>query len=126
MPTIRSNRLLLIVLMLIEPEWRALRGQAPLGRVFWIYGVFGSAVLALLFVLAREAGRPDLRQVLLLGFLLYTAAILVAVWRCSANAASPWGHLARALTVAWALNTMFLIGFLQVELLIAAPGGEGP
>lgn len=111
MPLSRS-----LLLLLFEPEWRALTGRAALGRVFWVYGVLVSAGLALLFLLAQQAGRADLQQLLLLIFPAYTAAILVAVWRCSARAVAPWGVVARALTVAWALNTLLLLLFLQMEL----------
>lgn len=117
------QRLLLLLLLLFEPEWRALKGRAALGSVFWIYGVLVSAGLALLFVLAREAGRTDLQQVLLLVFPAYTAAVLVAVWRCSEHAAAPWGVVARALTVAWGLNTLLLLLFLQIELIDLWTGG---
>lgn len=117
-----SQRLLLLLLLLFEPEWRALMGRAALGRVFWVYGVLVSAGLALLFVLARQAERADLQQLLLLLFPAYTAAILVAVWRCGEHAA--WGVVARALTVAWALNTLLLLLFLQIELIDRWMGGS--
>lgn len=119
-----SKRLLLLPLLLFEPEWRALTGRAALGRVFWVYGVLVSAGLALLFLLAREAGRADLQQILLILFLAYTTAILVAVWRCAEYAAAPWGIIARALTVAWALNTLLLLLFLQSELIELWAGGS--
>ena len=119
-----SKRLLLLPLLLFEPEWRALTGRAALGRVFWVYGVLVSAGLALLFLLAREAGRADLQQILLILFLAYTTAIRVAVWRCAEYAAAPWGIIARALTVAWALNTLLLLLFLQIELIELWAGGS--
>jgi hypothetical protein len=117
MPRSWSHRLLLVLLLLFEPEWHALNGRAALGRVFWVYGVLVSAFLSLLYLLAREARRADLQQLLLLLLLAYTAAILVAVWRCGPNAAPPWGQFARALTVAWALNALMLIGFLEIDLI---------
>jgi hypothetical protein len=120
-----SKRLLLLLLLLFEPEWRALTGRAALGRVFWVYGVLVSAGLALLFLMARAAGRADLQQLLLVLFPVYTAAILVAVWRCGEHAVAPWGLLARALTVAWALNTLLLLLFLQIELIQLWTGGSG-
>jgi hypothetical protein len=111
---------------LFEPEWRAFTGRASLGRVFWVYGVVVSTGLALLFVLALEAGRRGLQQLLLLVFPAYTAAILIAIWRCSGNTAGPWGQIARALTVAWAVNTLLVVGFLQIELLAAWFGPAAP
>jgi hypothetical protein len=119
MPLTWSHRLILVLLLLFEPEWRAFTGRAGLGRVFWVYGVLVSSCPALLFLLAREAQRVDVQQLLLVLMLLYTGVILVAVWRCAGPAAPPWGQVARALTVAWALNVLLLIGFLQIDLLVA-------
>jgi hypothetical protein len=82
-----------------------------------------SSALALGFVLAGEAGRADLQQLLILLFLPYTAAILIAIWRCGAHAAPPWGSIARALTVAWACNTLLVIAMLQLDLIAARLGG---
>jgi hypothetical protein len=113
------HRLFLVLVLLFEPELRALAGRAPLGRVFWIYGVLISSALALGFALAGEAGRTDLQQLLILLFLPYTAAILVAIWRCGEHAAPPWGTVARALTVAWACNTLLVVAMLQIDLLAA-------
>lgn len=124
MPLTWSHRLVLVLLLLFEPEWRAFTGRAALGRVFWVYGVLVSSGLALLFLLAREAQRVDVQQLLLLLLLLYTGLILVAVWRCAGPTAAPWGQVARALTVAWALNALLLIGFLQIDLLAAWLGGS--
>jgi hypothetical protein len=121
-----SRRFVLVLLLLFEPEWRAFTGRAALGRVFWVYGVLVSSGLALLFLLAREAQRVDVQQLLLLLLVLYTGLILVAVWRCAGPAPAPWGQVARALTVAWALNALLLIGFLQIELVVAWLGGAEP
>lgn len=124
MPLTWSHRLMLVLLLLFEPEWRAFSGQAGLRRVFWVYGVLVSGGLALLFLLAREAQRVDVQQLLLVLLLIYTGLILVAVWRCAGPAAAPWGQVARALTVAWALNVLLLIGFLQIDLVVAWLGGS--
>jgi hypothetical protein len=120
----RSRRFVLVLLLLFEPEWRAFTGRAGLGRVFWVYGVLVSSGLALLYLLAREAQRVDVQQLLLVLMLVYTGLILVAVWRCAGPAAAPWGQVARALTVAWALNALLLIGFLQIDLFVAWLGGS--
>lgn len=123
MPLTWPRGLILVLLLLFEPEWRAFTGRAGLGRVFWVYGVLVSSVLALLLLLALQAGRLGVQQLLLVLMLVYTALILIAVWRCADNAAPPWGLFARALTVAWALNVLLLFGFLQLDLLVAWLGG---
>lgn len=102
--------------LLFEPELRAWRGQLPLATAFWNFGVLRSAVLALLYILAAENGRLALQQGLLVAFAAYTVWILVAVWRCADNAEPFWGLVARWATVAWALNTVLLLTFLQLDL----------
>ena len=100
-------------------ELRAWRGEQPLWKVFWIYGVVTSSVLITLYVIAFYADRAALRQVLLLCFALYTAWILISVWRCANNTEERvWGLFARFLTVAWACNTIMIVVFLQFNLII--------
>jgi hypothetical protein len=101
-----------------EPEIRAFQGNAPLRRVFWVYGVATSLGIALLYRLAVEAGRIAVQQGLLLLLALYTAWVLVAVWRCAEHAPPFWRMLARNLTVAWAVNVALIAGFLQIDLLL--------
>jgi hypothetical protein len=44
---------------------------------------------------------------------------LVSVWRCASNTEEKlWSTLARFLTVAWAGNTILVLTFLQLNLLI--------
>ncbi|WP_368744950.1 hypothetical protein [Desertibaculum subflavum] len=102
---------------LFEPEVRAWQGRAPLGRVFWVYGVITSSGLAAIYLLALAAGRRDAQQALILLFLAYTLWILVAVWRCADAAPPGLRALARSLTVAWAANTLLVAGFLQLDLI---------
>lgn len=102
---------------LFEPEIRAWQGKAPLGRVFWVYGVVTSAGLGAIYLLALAAGRRDVQQALILIFLAYTLWILVAVWRCAGAAPPGLRALARSLTVAWAANTLLVAGFLQLDLI---------
>lgn len=119
MPTNQSRRspLTRALAGFFEPELRAWRGAAPLGRVFWGYGVGVSAVFAVLYVLAIYEGRLAARQLMLLCFAVYTIWILVSVWRCAANADPFWGLLARWLTVAWAGNVTLVVVFLQFDLI---------
>ncbi len=101
------------------PELQAWRGQQPLWKVFWIYGVATSLVLVLFYVLGFYLDRVALRQVLLLCFALYTTWILISVWACANNTSKPiWGLFARFLTVAWACNAVLVLVFLQFNLII--------
>ena len=89
------------------------RGDTSLWVVFWIYGVLVSHVFfgAVLYFY-RALGTPTL-GVLLAGFVLYTAWIMRAVWVNAFNVGNEsYGHVARYLTVAWALNAVLASGFL--------------
>jgi hypothetical protein len=100
-------------------EIRAWHGEEPLWKVFWVYGVATSVVIVALYIVAVYDGRMALRQVLLPCFAAYTAWILVSVWRCASNTNEKLcGTLARFLTMAWAGNTILVLIFLQLNLLI--------
>ena len=88
-------------------------GHTPLWQVFWIYGVLVSHLLfGSILYLFRAVDTPTL-ALMLSGFVLYTAWIMRVVWRNAFNVGNPlYGHIARALTVAWALNTVLVSGFL--------------
>jgi hypothetical protein len=101
--------------MLIKRAWR---GDAPLWRVYWIYGVLGSMVLtAAIAVPALEGwySWPAATAAVTVG-LAYTSWILVSIWRCAFNIETEplgiprdaWAMLARSLTVAWAINVLGL------------------
>jgi hypothetical protein len=50
----------------------------------------------------------------------YTVWIVVSVWRCAFNVENPlYGHMARALTVAWAINALMVLGFLELQVVQA-------
>lgn len=100
------------------PTIRSWRGEEPLWIVFWGYGVATSVVIAALYAIAVQVDRTALRQTLLFCFAVYTAWILVSVWRCASNTKEKrWGILARFLTVAWAGNTILVLTFLELDLL---------
>lgn len=102
--------------LFFAPELRAWHGRMSLPVVFWEYGVAISTALATLQATALEAGQMAFQQVLILISAGYTFWILVAIWRCAPNAAPFWGVLARWSTIAWGLNTAFVLLFLQIEL----------
>ncbi|MCL4765681.1 MAG: hypothetical protein KJZ80_05580 [Hyphomicrobiaceae bacterium] len=117
-----GHRIAGLFLRMFESEVRAWHGREPLGKVFWGYGVLASLVLIALYILAAFQGRIIVQQILLVFFAAYTAWILVAVWRCAAAAQPLWRSLARSLTVAWAGNTILVLFFLQLQLLLELAG----
>lgn len=106
------------------PEIRAFRGQGDLATVFWGYGVLVSIGLGLLLGGAMVSGDLLLEQALVLLAAAYTGWIVTAIWRNSENADLPLATLARWLTVAWALNSGFVLLFVQMDLLLAWIGGR--
>lgn len=99
-------------------EIRAWRGEEPLWKVFWGYGVIVSAMIAAVYALALYAGHVALQQLLIACAAAYSAWILVSVWRCADNVRERfWGLLARLLTVAWAANVIMVLTFLQLDLI---------
>jgi hypothetical protein len=59
-------------------------------------------------------------QIVLLLLGAYTVWIVVSVWRCAFNVEKPmYGQMARALTVAWAINALMVLGFLELQVLQA-------
>ena len=100
------------------------RGQGPLWKVYWLYGVAVSSALAAAFGAALYAANVPMQQVLLPVIFLYTLWVVVSVWRCAPNTTKEtYTHLARALTVAWALNVVFLLIALEFDLLTTYLGG---
>lgn len=100
------------------PELRAWRGEMPLAAVFWGYGVFVSGELVVLYAIALYLVQLLVQQALIVVIALYTPWILVVIWRCADNAATFWSTMAKWLTVGWGLNTMFVLLFLQFDLLV--------
>ncbi|MDZ7786908.1 MAG: hypothetical protein U5K73_01840 [Halofilum sp. (in: g-proteobacteria)] len=100
------------------------QGNGSLWRVFWLWGVVGSWLLAALFLTFTRAWGLSWTLYLVMAAImtLYTIWILVSVWRCAENARNEqWQVLARVLTVAWALNVVLVGAFLGLDLLGAAP-----
>jgi hypothetical protein len=99
------------------------RGQGPLWKVYWLYGVLGSNVLAVILLILMQRGglAGGWLQLVLVALVAYTVWIVISVWRCAFNVENPvYGHMARALTVAWAINAVLVLGFLEVEFLQAS------
>lgn len=106
--------------LLFAPELRAWRGQQPLARVFWIYGVLTSFGLAAFYLAAALAHRPSLQQALVITFAAYTGWVLMAVWRCAEQAPPQLRALVRSLALVWAVNTVMFTGFLELDLVAAS------
>ena len=102
---------------ILQDYWR---GNGPLWKVFWLWGVLGSWILAAVFGLLAAGLGISWPLYLVFGavMVVYTIWILVAVWRCADNVrAEHWAPIARALTVAWALNVILVGAFLGLDLL---------
>jgi hypothetical protein len=98
------------------------RGHGPLWKVYWLYGVLGSNLLVLIMLLLMNQGAIGSLwfQLVLVLLAAYTVWIVVSVWRCAFNAENPlYSHMARALTVAWAINALMVLGFLELQVLQA-------
>ena len=96
------------------------RGEGPLWKVFWLWGVVGSWLLAALFLAAVTAFGLSWAVYLPFAVIMtaYTLWILVSVWRCAEIVTNErWGVVARTLTVAWALNVLMVGAFLGLDLL---------
>lgn len=97
-------------------------GNRRLWQVFWIFGVLVSQMLfAVLLAVYRIA--PAWTFVFATaGFIVYTAWIMRQVWVNAFNVHREiYAHIARALTVAWALNAVLVCGFLVLGRLTGQP-----
>jgi tellurite resistance protein TehA-like permease len=99
------------------PELRAWRGEMQLWKVYWGYGVLGSAALSVVFLAAMREGQRLLQHAILLALALYTVWIVVSVWRCAAHVGPFWRLLARITTIAWACNAALVLSFLESDLI---------
>lgn len=99
--------------------------HSPLWKVFWLYGVIPSNLLWLAVAWLVDHHQLPGATLGLLGFLLiYTAWIVVAVWKAAPNVKDPrYGVMAQALTVAWAINTVMIVFFLGLQLVRTLVGG---
>ena len=115
-----GSRLTQIPCRVFRCRIRAWRGEQPLWKVFWGYGVVTSGALIAFYVIGFYVDRIALRQVLVFCFAFYTVWILVSVWRCANNTReSLLGLLALVmLTVAWACNTILVLVFVQINLIM--------
>jgi hypothetical protein len=97
---------------------RVWRGQKPLGAVFWAYGVLVSAGLSGLFLLTQARDNLAGQQMVILLLAIHTWWILGSIWRSAARANDNYLHgCARAMTLAWGINAVLLLGFLEVDLI---------
>lgn len=100
------------------------RGNGPLWRLFWIWGVLGSTAGGSLLLAVTLSGvlHPWPVFFLALAGLAYTVWIVGSIWRCAFNIRSrrvggiereTLGWMARLLTFGWAINaagaTIFLL-----------------
>ncbi len=93
------------------------RGQVPLGKTGWVYGLTGLLLLIVPLTLIPSLGLgPSTRELLLalsVATLLYAAFIAVAIWRAAGNyqGRPAWRRLAKG-------SVLFVV--LQVAASLAA------
>lgn len=110
-----------------EHYWR---GNEPLWKIFWLYGVLVSVGLAVLIATAAFQNWVALPGLIamIVGLAIYTVWVVVSIWRCADNIEGRpfgfepalWSTLARALTVAWVINALGL-SMLLIEMTILHP-----
>lgn len=93
------------------------RGHESLGTVFWIYGVLGAAALSALFLVTQARGNPVGQQGLILLLAIHSWWIVGSIWRSAARDDNYFHGCARAATLAWGINAVLLLGFLEVDLI---------
>ncbi len=96
------------------------RGEGPLWRVFWLWGVLGSWILFGIFMLALSQLGLSWPLFLVTAAIMvpYTGWILSSVWACALNVDNYfWSNISRFLTGIWALNVGVVGGFLLIELI---------
>ena len=106
------------------------RGNGPLWKIFWIYGVLVSVCLAVLIATAAFRNWIALPGLIamIVGLAIYTAWVVVSIWRCAENIEGRpfglepalWTSLSRALTVAWVINALGL-SILLIEMTVFHP-----
>lgn len=96
-------------------------GNRRLWQVFWVQGVLVSHVLFAMLLAAYNAAEWVF-VLAVAGFLVYTAWIMRQVWINAFNVDNEVNaHVARAVTVVWALNAVLVCGFLMLGRLIGQP-----
>lgn len=95
------------------------QGHTRLWNVFWLQGVIPSNILWAIALWGLANQRTTLVLAMFAVLLLYTGWIIPAVWRAAPTARTAnLGVAARGLTVAWGLNTVLVIFFLTMQLVV--------
>lgn len=90
--------------------------RTPLWVVFWLYGVVPSALLAAAVTAAFGRVGTPVFAAMLMACLAYTIWIVRKVWVHAFNVRNAlYGHIARALTVVWAINAILVELFVLLE-----------
>lgn len=91
----------------------------PLWVVFWVYGVALSVALILALFGPALSGKISLTHfaVSVVVLAVYSEWILVSIWRCADRVENKqWSTIARALTVAWAINLAMVLLFIAPDI----------
>lgn len=114
-----------VVILMQTMQAAYLPERSPLWKVFWLYGVIPSSALWLaVYWLVNNHELPGATLGMLVFLLVYTAWIVMAVWKVAPSAKDPrYGVMAQALTVGWAINTVliaFFVGLQTLRLLLTS------
>jgi hypothetical protein len=85
--------------------WDPLRGKTSLSRVFWLYGVAGSAVYSVIGALFDVTNSLAMR-IYVIGGLIFSIYVTVATYQCAGNCRSVL--LARVVRVSCVLSLLLL------------------
>jgi hypothetical protein len=91
------------------------RGNEPLWKVFWLYGVLLSHLYFGVLLFVFDSASPLIMALLLAGFVVYTLGIMRAIWINAFNTSKEiHTFLARYLTVFWMINSLLVTFYLSM------------
>ncbi len=97
---------------------RAWRGEEPLWRVFWVYGVVVGIVITIVDSVLSSFIHGIAYAPFFIFMLAYTVWNIVATWRCAFNAKRRlWGYIARVI-----MATSSIVVLLSLLLMIFGAG----
>lgn len=101
---------------------RSWKGEEPLWKVFWLYGVLLGIVVNILVEIIKDMQLGQWVTLGALGFryLVYGIWLIVSQWRCAFNANwSIWGYIIRTLLFIGVCSYIFVMGSILMGASVA-------